>query len=95
MPVPANRTLTPQAVRNFGRHGDTGDSAEIPPLTDIQTVSYGRFLQLEATPDQRTASLQAIRNDAEKSMQTVFGDKAWKTYQPQGWWLNNISPAGQ
>jgi DNA-directed RNA polymerase subunit beta len=42
-------------VRNFGRHGDdAGDSAEIPPLTEIQTVSYARFLQLEETPDERT-----------------------------------------
>ncbi|MFO0846132.1 MAG: DNA-directed RNA polymerase subunit beta [Gemmataceae bacterium] len=51
MPVPATRTIQPTAVRNFGRNDDT---AEIPPLTDIQTVSYARFLQLEESPTERT-----------------------------------------
>src|SRR3954471_3690245 len=51
MPISAKRIIRPEQVRNFGRFGD---SAEIPPLTDIQTVSYARFLQLEAAPDQRT-----------------------------------------
>src|SRR6478609_3678470 len=37
MPVSSTRILMPTKERNFGRHGDT---AEIPPLTDIQTVSY-------------------------------------------------------
>src|SRR5262245_53595066 len=53
MPVSAIRTLTPKTERNFGRHGE---SAEIPPLTDIQTVSYARFLQLDALPEERTAT---------------------------------------
>ena len=47
MPVAATRTLIPQKSRYFGQHGDTSDTSEIPPLTDIQTVSYARFLQLE------------------------------------------------
>src|SRR5262245_6392847 len=50
MPVPVNRTIVPAKSRNFGRHGDT---AEIPPLTEIQTASYARFLQYEAAPDDR------------------------------------------
>src|SRR5690242_20025462 len=53
MPVPAVRTITPKTTRNFNRFGD---SAAVPPLTDIQTVSYARFLQLEALPEQRTAT---------------------------------------
>ena len=53
MPVPAVRTITPENVRNFGRFGDT---VEVPPLTDIQTKSYDRFLQLDKAPDQRTPS---------------------------------------
>ncbi len=53
MPVPSNRTLVPKTVRNFGRFGDTVD---IPPLTDIQTHSYDRFLQIEVLPEKRTAS---------------------------------------
>ncbi len=51
MPVPAVRTIIPDKVRNFGRFGDT---AEVPPLTDIQTRSYERFLQLDTPPEKRT-----------------------------------------
>jgi DNA-directed RNA polymerase subunit beta len=50
MPIPAKRTITPENVRNFGR---VSDQAEIPPLTDIQTKSYDRFLQLDVLPEKR------------------------------------------
>src|SRR6266478_4755371 len=53
MPIPAQRTIVPQQVRNFGHFGDT---VEVPPLTDIQTRSYDRFLQLETPPEKRTPS---------------------------------------
>src|ERR1700678_4170599 len=53
MPVPAVRTIVPQAVRTFGRFGD---NVEVPPLTDIQIRSYDRFLQLNAPPEERTLS---------------------------------------
>jgi DNA-directed RNA polymerase subunit beta len=51
MPVPANRTIIHDENRNFGRFGDT---VEVPPLTDIQTRSYERFLQLDTPPEKRT-----------------------------------------
>src|SRR5947209_8679302 len=51
MPIPAQRAINPEQVRNFGRFGDT---VEVPPLTDIQTRSYERFLQLDTPPDKRT-----------------------------------------
>ncbi len=51
MPIPAQRTITPEQVRNFGRFGD---AVEVPPLTDVQTRSYERFLQLETPPEKRT-----------------------------------------
>ena len=51
MPIPAKRTITPQQVRNFGRHGDAVD---VPPLTDVQTRSYDRFLQFDVPPEKRT-----------------------------------------
>ena len=44
MPIPAQRTIKPEQVRNFGR---IGDAIEVPPLTDVQTRSYDRFLQLD------------------------------------------------
>jgi DNA-directed RNA polymerase subunit beta len=58
MPVPATRTILPTTTRNFGRNDDT---AQIPPLTDIQTTSYARFLQLEEPPTEReSAGLEGV-----------------------------------
>jgi DNA-directed RNA polymerase subunit beta len=51
MPIPAQRIITPSQTRNFGRFGD---AVEVPPLTDVQTKSYDRFLQLDAAPEKRT-----------------------------------------
>jgi DNA-directed RNA polymerase subunit beta len=51
MPIPAQRTIVPEHVRNFGHFGDT---SEVPPLCDIQLRSYERFLQLDTPPEQRT-----------------------------------------
>jgi DNA-directed RNA polymerase subunit beta len=51
MPIPAERTIIPERVRNFGRFGD---AIEVPPLTDVQTRSYERFLQLDTPPEKRT-----------------------------------------
>jgi len=53
MPITSKRTITPEAVRNFGRFGDTID---VPSLTDIQTKSYDRFIQLDVHPDKRNYS---------------------------------------
>ncbi|MBP7933922.1 MAG: DNA-directed RNA polymerase subunit beta [Phycisphaerae bacterium] len=45
-------------VRSFGR---LGDSLPIPPLTEIQTQSYARFLQAEVEPGKRKAEgLEAL-----------------------------------
>ncbi len=51
MPIPAKRTITPEQIRNFGRFGD---AEEVPALTDVQTRSYDRFLQLDTPPTERT-----------------------------------------
>src|SRR3954462_14599905 len=51
MSIPAQRTIRPEADRNFGRFGDAID---VPPLTDVQTRSYERFLQLDTPQDKRT-----------------------------------------
>jgi len=51
MPIRAVRTIIPETIRNFGRFGD---AVEVPPLTDVQTRSYDRFLQLDTPPDKRT-----------------------------------------
>src|SRR5438876_3021321 len=53
MPIQAKRRLTPEQARNFGRFGD---AVEVPPLTDVQTRSYERFLQLDIPPEKRADS---------------------------------------
>jgi DNA-directed RNA polymerase subunit beta len=50
MAIQAKRKLIPEQVRNFGRFGD---AVEVPPLTDVQTRSYERFLQLDVPPEKR------------------------------------------
>jgi len=58
MPIPAERVIIPTTVRNFGRFGD---AVEVPSLTDVQTRSYDRFLQLEVPHDKRTqAGLEGV-----------------------------------
>jgi DNA-directed RNA polymerase subunit beta len=51
MPIPAQRVIVPTTERNFGRFGDAVD---VPDLTDVQTRSYDRFLQLDVAYDKRT-----------------------------------------
>jgi DNA-directed RNA polymerase subunit beta len=52
MPIPANRVIIPTTERNFGRFGD---AAPVPSLTDVQTRSYDRFLQLDIPSNKRQA----------------------------------------
>jgi DNA-directed RNA polymerase subunit beta len=51
MPIPAQRIIVSTDTRNFGRFGDAVD---VPDLTDVQTRSYDRFLQLDVPYDKRT-----------------------------------------
>src|SRR4051794_31185798 len=53
MSIPSRRTISPEADRNFGRFGDAID---VPPLTDVQTRSYDRFLQLDVPLEKRDSS---------------------------------------
>src|SRR3977135_2903850 len=52
MPIPAIRIIKPTQERDFGR---VGDAVEVPSLTDVQTKSYDRFLQLLISPEEREA----------------------------------------
>ena len=51
MTIPAVRIINPTVERRFDRYGD---ASPVPPLTDIQTRSYDRFLQLLVPHDKRT-----------------------------------------
>src|SRR5437763_6547522 len=54
MPIPAKRTIVPEKLRHFGRVGRESDVGDVvPSLTDIQTRSYERFLQLDIPPEKR------------------------------------------
>jgi DNA-directed RNA polymerase subunit beta len=53
MPIQAKRRISPEQVRNFGRFGD---AVQVPPLTDVQTRSYERFLQLDMLATKRAAT---------------------------------------
>ena len=53
MSIPALRVIVPTVERNYGRFGD---AVEVPDLTDVQTRSYNRFLQLDAAYDKRTVT---------------------------------------
>ncbi len=58
MPIPVQRNLVPTKLRNFGRFGDAVD---VPSLTDVQTKSYDRFLQLDVSTEKRTPTgLQGV-----------------------------------
>src|SRR5215467_6375631 len=53
MPIQAKRRISPEQVRIFGRFGD---AVQVPPLTDVQTRSYERFLQLDVPANKRAAT---------------------------------------
>ncbi len=53
MPIPAQRIIVPTKVHDFGHFGD---AVEVPDLTEVQTRSYARFLQLEVSYDKRAHS---------------------------------------
>src|SRR5262249_8904086 len=53
MPIPAQRIIIPTTERNFGRFGDAVD---VPDLTEVQTRSYNRFLQVDVTWEKRTVT---------------------------------------
>src|SRR5438105_2965553 len=50
MPIPATRIVRHTQIRNFGRFGD---AVGVPNLTEVQTRSYDRFLQLDVPLDKR------------------------------------------
>ena len=86
MPIPADRTIKPSNVRTFGQFGDAVD---VPPLTDVQTRSYDRFLQLEAAYDERTPTgLEGVMRKSFPSKATTR-KSAWSTSSTS--WANPVT----
>ena len=50
MPIPAQRTIPTDTVKNFGK---IEHSFELSDLTQIQTASYAKFLQADKSPRER------------------------------------------
>src|SRR6187200_1597550 len=74
MPIPATRIIRPPLVRNFGRFGD---AVEVPPLSDVQTRSYDRFLQLDSSVDDRSAT------GLEGVMREIFPIESYELGKPR------------
>ncbi|QDU64033.1 DNA-directed RNA polymerase subunit beta [Planctomycetes bacterium Pan216] len=60
MPIPAKRTLASSGRTYVGRTTDLS-SVQVPPLTEIQTKSYDRFLQYEIpAPEREAVGLEGV-----------------------------------
>lgn len=68
---------------------------EVYALREIAAVQAGRVRNDKAlTPEQRTAALQAIRQETERTMQQTLGNDAWQQFnRPSNrHWLSTIAP---
>ncbi|HSH15501.1 MAG TPA: hypothetical protein VLD18_05665, partial [Verrucomicrobiae bacterium] len=68
---------------------------EVYALRDIALVQAGRVRNDKTlTPEQRTAALQAIRQETERTMQQTLGNDAWQQFnRPSNrHWLSTIAP---
>ncbi len=65
---------------------------------DMKKAAEEQAKQLRAdknlSPDQRTAALRAIRDETERSVKGVLGEKGYASYERNRgtYWLNNLSP---
>ncbi len=65
---------------------------------DMKKAAEEQAKQLRAdkslAADQRTAALRAIRDETERSVKTIFGDKGFTTYERNNgtFWLKGIAP---
>ena len=82
MAIPAQRIIKPTTVRNFGRDLD---AVEVPPLTDVQTKSYDRFLQLDAPANKRTPTgLEGVLQPREEAAAVVVDHVGLAVHEPRG-----------
>jgi len=88
MPVPSERYIKSSTVRNFGTLQGGFDLSD---LTQIQTESYARFLQLDRRPDQRRGQgleeilrevFPVVSNDAQFRLEYVKYELGKPRYTP-------------
>ena len=64
---------------------------------DMKKAAEDQATQIRAdrnlSKDQRDAALRAVREETERSIRGVFGEKGYASYERNNgtWWLNNIS----
>lgn len=86
-----------QGIAKVAERNNLGKDAAIK-VYDMKKLAEEQARNLRndksLTSEQRTAALQGIRTETENSIRTVFGDKAYESYQkqPGAYWLKNISP---
>jgi hypothetical protein len=86
-----------QLDRLAGRAGLPEDSAK--KVFDIKDVAEEQAQKIRQdsslSQDDRRAALQTVRDESQKAVSTLLGDKTFKSYQSQGgWWLQNIGGGG-
>ena len=92
MPVPSERYIKSSTVRNFGTLQGGFDLSD---LTQIQTESYARFLQLDRRPDQRRG--QGLEEILREVFPVVSNIVAWlhPEQPPRQSWGDGHSPFAQ
>ncbi len=86
-----------QQMLSAAKKADLGVAAAAQ-VYDMKKVAEQKASELRAnsklTSEDRTAALQAIRAETERSMQQTLGEKGWQSYNKQNntWWLKSLSP---
>ena len=86
-----------QQMLNAAKKSDLGVAAAAQ-VYDMKKVAEQKATELrnntKLSAEDRTAALQAIRAETERSMQQTLGEKGWQSYNKQQntWWLKSVSP---
>lgn len=86
-----------QAMLNAAKKSDLG-VAEASQVYEMKKLAEQKASELRSNSklsnEDRTAALQVIRTETERSMQQTLGEKGWQSYNKQQntWWLKGVSP---
>lgn len=89
-----------QQMLNAAKKAELG-VAEAAQVYDMKKIAEQKAAELRKKKDisaaDRTAALQAIRAETERSMQQTLGERGWTNYNRQAntWWLKSLSPDPQ
>ncbi len=86
-----------QQMLSAAKKSDLG-VAEATQVYEMKKLAEQKATELRSNSklsnEDRTAALQAIRAETERSMQQTLGEKGWQSYNKQQntWWLKSVSP---